>query len=49
MNRWHLSLLNQLYLKDEQFNSIHDSAKQIGGMIFNLITVLSSTDTRTKP
>ncbi|MBP1589449.1 MAG: four helix bundle protein [Kiritimatiellae bacterium] len=37
------------YITDEQFKSIYDSAKQIGGMIFNLITVLSSTDTRTKP
>jgi four helix bundle protein len=37
------------YITDEQFKPIYDSAKQIGGMIFNLITVLSSTDTRTKP
>ncbi len=37
------------YITDEQFKTIYDSAKQIGGMLFNLITVLSSTDTRTKP
>ena len=37
------------YITDEQFKSLYDSAKQIGGMIFNLITVLSSTDTRRKP
>ena len=36
------------YITDEQFESIYDSAKQIGGMLFNLITVLSSTDTRAK-
>ena len=36
------------YITDEQFESIYGSAKQIGGMLFNLITVLSSTDTRTK-
>ena len=36
------------YITDGQFKSIYDSAKQIGGMLFNLITVLSSTDTRTK-
>ena len=37
------------YITDEQFKSLYDSAKQIGGMLFNLITVLSSTDKRTKP
>ena len=37
------------YITEEQFQSLHDLAKQIGGMIFNLITVLSSTHTRTKP
>ena len=36
------------YISDEQFKSIYDSVKQIGGMLFNLITVLSSTNTRTK-
>ena len=36
------------YISDEQFKSIHDSTKQIGGMLFNLITVLSSDERRTK-
>ena len=36
------------YITDGQFESLHDSAKQIGGMLFNLITVLSDTDTRAK-
>ena len=36
------------YITDEQFKSLYDSAKLIGGMLFNLITVLSSTNTRTK-
>ena len=36
------------YISDEQFKSIHDSTKQIGGMLFNLITVLSSDESRTK-
>ena len=36
------------YITDEQFKLIYDSAKLIGGMLFNLITVLSSTNTRTK-
>ena len=36
------------YITDEQFNSIYDSAKQIGGMLFNLITILSSDERRTK-
>ena len=37
------------YITDEQFKSIYDSAKQIGGMLFNLINVLSSDERRTKP
>lgn len=37
------------YITGEQFKSIYDSAKQIGGMLFNLITVLSSTEKRTNP
>ena len=36
------------YITDDQFKSIYDSAKQIGGMLFNLITVLSSDNTRTR-
>ena len=36
------------YITDEQFQSIYDSAKQIGGMLFNLITALSSDERRTK-
>ena len=36
------------YIEDERFNAIYNSAKQIGGMLFNLITVLSSNDTRAK-
>jgi four helix bundle protein len=36
------------YITDERFNVMYDSAKQIGGMLFNLITVLSSNSTRTK-
>ena len=36
------------YITDDQFKSIYDSTKQIGGMLFNLITVLSSDHTRTK-
>ena len=36
------------YITDEQFNVMYDSTNQIGGMLFNLITVLSSTSTRTK-
>ena len=36
------------YITDEQFKSIYDSAKQIGGMLFNLITILSSDERRTK-
>ena len=37
------------YITDEQFQSIYDSAKRIGGMLFNLINVLSSDERRTKP
>lgn len=36
-------------ITDGQSKSLHDAAKQIGGMLFNLITALSSTETRTKP
>ena len=36
------------YITDETFNDMYDSAKQIGGMLFNLITVLSSSDRRAK-
>ena len=36
------------YITNEQFKSIYDSAKQIGGMLFNLITVLSSDERRIK-
>ena len=36
------------YIDCERFNSIYNSAKQIGGMLYNLITVLSSNDTRAK-
>ena len=36
------------YITDEQFQSIYDSAKKIGGMLFNLITILSSDERRTK-
>ena len=36
------------YITDEQFQSIYDSAKKIGGMLFNLITIRSSDERRTK-
>ena len=36
------------YITDEKFKSLYDSAKQIGGMLFNLITILSSEPRRTK-
>ena len=36
------------YITDEQFKSIYDSAKQIGGMLFNLIAILSSANGRAK-
>ena len=35
------------YITDEQFKTMYDSSKQIGGMLFNLIAVLSSDHTRT--
>ena len=36
------------YITEERFKTMYDSAKQIGGMLFNLITVLSSSNRRTK-
>ncbi len=36
------------YITDESFKSMYDSAKQIGGMLFNLITILSSQNRRIK-
>ena len=36
------------YITDERFKSMYDSAKQIGGMLFNLITILSSEPRRSK-
>ena len=36
------------YITDEHFQSIYDSAKKIGGMLFNLITILSSDERRIK-
>ena len=36
------------YITDEQFKAMYDSAKQIGGMLFNLITTLSTDKRRTK-
>ena len=36
------------YITDERFKSMYDSAKQIGGMLFNLITILSSDSKRIK-
>ena len=36
------------YITDEQFNSIYDSSKQIGGMLFDLISSLSSDERRTR-
>ena len=36
------------YITEEKFKNMYDSAKQIGGMLFNLRTVLSSSTTRTK-
>ena len=36
------------YITSERFKIMYDSAKQIGGMLFNLITVLSSDERRTK-
>ena len=36
------------YITEDRFKTMYDSAKQIGGMLFNLITVLSSSNRRTK-
>ena len=36
------------YITDGRFKSMYDSAKQIGGMLFNLITILSSDSKRIK-
>ena len=36
------------YITDEQFKTMYDSSKQIGGMLFNLISSLSSDERRTK-
>ena len=36
------------YITDEQFKTMYDSSKQIGGMLFKLITVLSSDSKRIK-
>ena len=36
------------YITEEKFKNMYDSAKQIGGMLFNLITVLSTNDGRSK-
>ena len=36
------------YITDERFKSMYDSTKQIGGMLFNLITILSSEPRRSK-
>ena len=36
------------YITDERFQTVYDSSKQIGGMLFNLITVLSTNDERAK-
>ena len=36
------------YITEERFKTMYDSAKQIGGMLFNLITILSSDSRRTK-
>ena len=33
---------------DEQFKTMYDSSKQIGGMLFNLISSLSSDERRTR-
>ena len=30
------------YITDERFKTMYDSTKQVGGMLFNLITVLSA-------
>ena len=36
------------YITEERFKTMYDSAKQIGGMLFNLITILSSDIQRIK-
>ena len=36
------------YITEEKFKTMYKSAKQIGGMLFKLIDVLSSSTTRTK-
>ena len=36
------------YITDEKFKDMYDSTKQIGGMLFKLITALSSSSKRTK-
>ena len=36
------------YITDEKFKGMYDSTKQIGGMLFKLITALSSTVERLK-
>ena len=36
------------YVTDETFKGMYDSTKQIGGMLFKLITALSSSSKRTK-
>ena len=36
------------YITDKGFKVMYDSVKQIGGMLFNLITTLSSDKRRTK-
>ena len=36
------------YITDEQFKTIYDSSKQIGGMLFNLISWLSSDERRNR-
>ena len=36
------------YITDEQFKTIYDSSKQIGGMLFNLISSLSSDERRNR-
>ena len=36
------------YITEKGFKVMYDSAKQIGGMLFNLITTLSSDKRRTK-
>ncbi len=36
------------YITNEQFKTMYDSSKQIGGMLFNLISSLSSDERRTR-